>query len=85
MATAKIVTKHKKSILPKTLDDIKKLPGIGDYTGNILLALVYNQPRLALDGNVKRVLSRYLGIKTRYLQQLRDDQQFEVKLAYLRV
>mgnify|MGYP003319134091 CR=1 FL=1 len=48
MATAKIVTKQKKSILPKTLDDIKKLPGIGDYTGNILLALVYNQPRLAL-------------------------------------
>ena len=41
MSTAKIVTKHKKSILPKTLDDIKKLPGIGDYTGNILLALVY--------------------------------------------
>ena len=58
MATAKIVTKQKKSILPKTLDDIKKLPGIGDYTGNILLALVYNQPRLALDGNVKRVFSR---------------------------
>jgi len=50
MATAKIVTKQKKSILPKTLDDIKKLPGIGDYTGNILLALVYNQPRIALDG-----------------------------------
>ena len=56
--TAKIIVKKNRSILPKTLIDIKKLPGIGDYTGNVLLALVYNQPRLALDGNVKRVFSR---------------------------
>ena len=61
MATTKIIVNQKKSILPKTLEDIKKLPGIGDYTGNALLALVYNQPRLALDGNVKRVLSRILN------------------------
>ena len=59
--TAKIIVKKERSKLPKTLVDIKKLPGIGDYTGNALLALVYNQPRLALDGNVKRVLSRILN------------------------
>ena len=58
MASAKIIVNQNKSILPKTLVDIKKLPGIGDYTGNVLLALVYNQPRLGLDGNVKRVFSR---------------------------
>jgi len=61
ITTAKIIVNQNKSILPKTLVDIKKLPGIGDYTGNALLALVYNQPRLALDGNVKRVLSRMLN------------------------
>ena len=61
IATTKIIVNQNKSILPKTLVDIKKLPGIGDYTGNALLALVYNQPRLALDGNVKRVLSRILN------------------------
>ena len=33
---------------------MKKLPGIGDYTANALLALVYNLPTIALDGNVKR-------------------------------
>ena len=43
--TAKILVKQNKSTLPKSLIEIKKLPGIGDYTGNILLALVYNQPR----------------------------------------
>ena len=61
LATAKIIVNQKKSILPKTLIDIKKLPGVGDYTGNALLALVYNQPRLALDGNVKRVFSRIIN------------------------
>ena len=31
-----------KGRLPKTLDEIKKLPGIGDYTGSALLGLVYD-------------------------------------------
>ena len=52
-----------KGKLPKTLDEIKKLPGIGDYTGSALLGLVYDQPRIALDGNVKRVLARNLNKK----------------------
>ena len=47
--------------LPNTLEEIKKLPGIGDYTGNALLALVHNKPTLAVDGNVKRVFSRVLN------------------------
>ena len=59
--TSKIIVNQKKLVLPATLEEIKKLPGIGDYTGNVLLALIYNQPRLALDGNVKRVLSRILN------------------------
>ncbi len=47
--------------LPKTLKEIKKLPGIGEYTGNALLGLVYDMPTIAIDGNVKRVFSRYLN------------------------
>ena len=52
-----------KGKLPKTLDEIKKLPGIGDYTGSALLSLVYDQPRIAVDGNVKRVFARNLNKK----------------------
>ena len=63
LITSRIITKNKKSKLPKTLNELKKLPGIGEYTGNVLLALVYNQPRIALDGNVKRVFSRILNKK----------------------
>ena len=55
-----LITSYKGK-LPKTLDEIKKLPGIGDYTGSALLGLVYDQPRIAVDGNVKRVFARNLN------------------------
>ncbi len=60
LCSKKLVKDHK-SRLPNTLEKIKKLPGIGEYTGNALLGLVYNQPTLAVDGNVKRVFSRILN------------------------
>ena len=56
--TSKILIKKYNGKIPKSFEKLKELPGIGDYTANVLLALIYNQPRVALDGNVKRVLSR---------------------------
>ena len=61
LATSKILVNENKSKLPKNLIDILKLPGIGDYTANALLAFIYNQPTIAVDGNVKRVFSRILN------------------------
>jgi A/G-specific adenine glycosylase len=63
LATTKILVKKKKSKLPNSLEEIKKLPGVGDYTANALLGLVYNRPTIAIDGNVKRVFSRILNKK----------------------
>ena len=62
--TSKILIKKYNGQIPKSFVKLKELPGIGDYTANILLALIYNQPRVALDGNVKRVLSRLDNINT---------------------
>tara|TARA_B100000780_G_C21086187_1_gene437584 strand:- start:316 stop:1317 length:1002 start_codon:yes stop_codon:yes gene_type:complete len=61
LASSKIIVRQYKSKLPKEYKDIIKLPGIGDYTANALLAFVYNEPTLAIDGNVKRVFSRILN------------------------
>ena len=61
LACSKKIVREYHSKLPKTLKEIKKLPGIGEYTGNALLGLVYNQPTIALDGNVKRVFARNLN------------------------
>ena len=63
LATSKILVKKYNSKLPETINEIKTLPGIGDYTSNVLIALIYNKPTLALDGNVKRVISRILNIE----------------------
>jgi A/G-specific adenine glycosylase len=61
LATAKILVEENNSKLPKKIIDIKKLPGIGDYTANALLAFVYDQPTIAIDANVKRVFSRIVN------------------------
>ena len=56
--TAKILIRDYNGKLPIKFEEIKKLPGVGEYTANALLALVYDQPRIPIDGNVKRVFSR---------------------------
>ena len=63
LACSKILVQNYKSRLPKSIIEIKKLPGVGDYTANALLGMVYNEPRIAVDGNVKRVFSRNLNIE----------------------
>ena len=60
--TSKILIKENKGKIPNNFEKLKKLPGIGDYTANVLLALIYNHPRIGLDGNVKRVLYRLFNI-----------------------
>ena len=58
LRTSKILIKNYNGKIPNSFIKLKELPGIGDYTANILLALIYNQPRIAIDGNVRRVLLR---------------------------
>lgn len=47
---------------PTDYEDLVRLPGIGDYTANAICAISYNQKRIAVDGNVLRVVSRYLPV-----------------------
>ena len=49
---------------PDTLDDIKKLKGVGDYTAAAIGSIAFGLPAAVVDGNVYRVLSRYYGIST---------------------
>jgi A/G-specific adenine glycosylase len=63
LASTKMLVRQYNSKLPKTIKEIKKLPGVGDYTANALLGLIYDQPTIAVDGNVKRVFARNLNKK----------------------
>ena len=49
---------------PNTIEDIKKLKGVGDYTAAAIGSIAFNLPIAVVDGNVYRVLSRYFGIDT---------------------
>ena len=55
LSCTKQLVQNYNSQLPDNLEKIMKLPGIGNYTGNALLGLIYNKPTIAVDGNVRRV------------------------------
>ena len=61
--TAQLIIKNFRGNLPNNFDDLTKLPGIGNYTASAILAIVFNRPYIPLDGNVERVLKRYLYLK----------------------
>ena len=63
LASSKLLVKKYNSKLPNTIDEVKKLPGVGEYTANALLGLIYSQPKIAIDGNVKRVFARLINKK----------------------
>ena len=61
--TAKKVVSDFNGILPNNIDDLKKLPGIGKYTSEAILAISFNKPIIPMDGNVERVLKRIFYLK----------------------
>lgn len=49
---------------PCTLNDIRSLRGVGQYTAAAIASLAFDIPEAVVDGNVYRVLSRHYGIDT---------------------
>ncbi len=49
---------------PDTLDEIRKLKGVGDYTAAAIGSIAFGLPAAVVDGNVYRVLARHFGIDT---------------------
>lgn len=49
---------------PTTLEGIKALKGVGDYTAAAIGSFAFGLPAAVVDGNVYRVLSRHFGIDT---------------------
>ena len=49
---------------PTTIEGIKQLKGVGDYTAAAIGSIAFDLPAAVVDGNVYRVLSRYFGIDT---------------------
>ncbi len=49
--------------LPSTIEELKALPGIGDYTSRAIMAIAFNKKIIPLDGNVERILKRVFYLR----------------------
>lgn len=49
---------------PSTLEGIKSLKGVGDYTAAAIGSIAFGLPAAVVDGNVYRVLARHFGVAT---------------------
>lgn len=78
---ARMLMRDYDGFLPRSAKELRKLPGIGDYTAGAIASIAFQLPEPAVDGNVLRVVSRLLAsyddvtlpsTKARITELLRD-------------
>jgi A/G-specific adenine glycosylase len=60
-AAAKVVVKQHGGQFPPTSSALRDLPGIGRYTAAAIASIAFDEPVAVVDGNVERVLQRFVG------------------------
>jgi A/G-specific adenine glycosylase len=60
-AAAKVVARERAGEFPPTAVGLRELPGIGRYTAAAIASIAFGEPVAVVDGNVERVLQRFLG------------------------
>lgn len=63
LKTAQILVETYQGQLPQTTDALQALPGIGPYTAGAIASLAFGHDEAVVDGNVKRVFSRYFNLQ----------------------
>jgi len=62
--SARLIIDNYNGRLPKDYEELKKLPGVGDYTASAISSIAFNKQIIPLDGNIERLLKRILNLKT---------------------
>ena len=60
---AKQVMAEHGGVIPSSVEQLRKISGIGPYTAGAIASIAFDQPVPAVDGNVIRVVSRLRGIR----------------------
>jgi A/G-specific adenine glycosylase len=60
-AAAKVIVRKRGVKFPSTSEGWRELPGIGRYTAAAIASIAFDEPVAVVDGNVERVLQRWLG------------------------
>jgi A/G-specific adenine glycosylase len=50
-------------VFPTDFETVFALPGVGRYTAGAICSLAFNQPQPIVDGNIRRVITRFNGIR----------------------
>ena len=60
--------------VPSNIDDLQTLPGVGRKTANVVCAVIWNQPTMAVDTHIFRVSER-IGLTTNSKSPLETEKQ----------
>ncbi len=71
---AQMLVKDFNSQVPDNIEDLQKLPGVGRKTANVVCAVIYNQPTMAVDTHIFRVSER-IGLTTNSRNPLQTEKQ----------
>ncbi len=63
-ATITVMNEYE-GVIPADKTLFQSLPGVGEYMAGAVLSIAFDQPHCAIDGNLRRVLYRYLGLKNK--------------------
>lgn len=62
-AAAKMVAGELGGRFPRTIDGLRKIPGIGPYTAGAIAAIAFDVKAAAVDANAERVIARYFAVR----------------------
>jgi len=71
---AKTLVEQFNGIVPDSVEELQKLPGVGRKTANVIASVVFDKPALAVDTHVFRVAAR-IGLSVDAKNPLQTEQQ----------
>ena len=74
VAAAKRLTEVYNGLVPDNIEDLQTLPGVGRKTANVVCAVIWNQPTMAVDTHIFRISER-LGLTTNSKNPLQTERQ----------
>ena len=60
---AQVIANELGGQFPEQQDELKKLPGIGEYTSAAITTIAFNKPATVVDGNIERIMARYHAVE----------------------
>jgi A/G-specific adenine glycosylase len=80
---AQIVVADHGGVLPREIEDLLRLPGIGRYTAAAIASIAFGQDEATLDGNVRRVLARVFDLRLPARSPAGERQLWELARVHL--